>query len=111
MRYLEDRKCEEFLQHFIIKYRTRQTPLNFVIFQIDKYRAGCTEFLLCFPSVNIIASDMQCGMRKNGEKGKGNNFKLVGETIHRKLILTVLAYLHLRPDFKSYIYLIEKNTM
>lgn len=54
---------------------------------------------------------MQCGMRKNGEKGKGNNFKLVGETIHRKLILTVLAYLHLRPDFKSYIYLIEKNTM
>lgn len=46
---------------------------------------------------------------KNGEKGIRNNFKLVRETIHRKLILTVLAHLHLRPDFKSYICLREKT--
>lgn len=78
LRYLEDKKWKKFLQHFIIKYRTRQTPPNFVIIQIDKYRAGCTESLLCFPSVNVIASDKQCGMRRKKKKrGKRNNFKLV----------------------------------
>lgn len=47
------------------------------------------------------------------ERGKRNNLKLVWETVYRKLILTVLAYLHLRPDFKSYSCHIEKknNTM
>lgn len=71
------------MKHLIIKYRTRQTPPNFVIIQVDKYRAGCTESLLCFPSVNIIASDTQCGMRKKKKRkrGKKNIFKLVSETV------------------------------
>lgn len=48
---------------------------------------------------------------KKKKRGKRNNFKLVQETVYRKLILTVLANLHLRPDFKSYSCHIEKNTM
>lgn len=69
LRHLEGRKCKNILEHLIIKYRTRQTPLNFIIIQVDKYRAGCTEFLLCFPSENITASDTYCGMRNKKRKG------------------------------------------